>query len=155
MRLLLSSACIKNASIHKALVDLLGKPIADSNALSIPTATYGHPSAGPDATWRFISGREGQDPHVRAGLEVFGVAGAHRAAQHRRRALGLVGPRDRRAAVAAVYAGFTQGFGFTTVHSVFSIPIGLQEMVLAIWLIAKGFRAPALARVAATGEGAA
>jgi Domain of unknown function (DUF4386) len=57
--------------------------------------------------------------------------------------------------VATVYAGFTQDFGFTTVNDVLSAPIGLQEMVLAIWLIAKGFSAPALASVASTGEGAA
>jgi len=57
--------------------------------------------------------------------------------------------------VATVYAGFTQDFGFTTVNDVLSAPIGLQEMVLAIWLIAKGFSAPALASVAATEERAA
>ena len=43
MKLLLTSAGIKNPSIHDALVDLLGKPIAESNALCIPTAGYGHP----------------------------------------------------------------------------------------------------------------
>ena len=58
MRFLLTSAGIKNASIHDALVDLLGKPIAESSALCIPTAAYGHPMAGPGAAWRFISGRE-------------------------------------------------------------------------------------------------
>jgi dipeptidase E len=36
MRLLLTSAGIKNASIHEALLDLLGKPIAESSALCIP-----------------------------------------------------------------------------------------------------------------------
>ena len=41
--------------------------------------------------------------------------------------------------VATVYAGFTQEFGFTTVNDVLNIPIGVQEMVLAVWLIAKGF----------------
>ena len=41
--------------------------------------------------------------------------------------------------VATVYAGFTQDFGLTTVNTVLNIPIGLQEMVLAVWLIAKGF----------------
>jgi hypothetical protein len=49
--------------------------------------------------------------------------------------------------VATLYAGFTQDFGFTTVNNVLSAPIGLQEMALAVWLIAKGFSKPALARV--------
>ena len=40
MRLLLTSAGIKNTSIHEALVDLLGKPIPESSALCIPTATH-------------------------------------------------------------------------------------------------------------------
>ena len=56
LRLLLTSAGIKNTSIHGALVDLLGKPIADTNALCIPTAQYGHPQVSPDGAWRFISG---------------------------------------------------------------------------------------------------
>ena len=43
MKLLLTSAGIKNPSIHAALVDLLGKPISESSALCIPTAMYGHP----------------------------------------------------------------------------------------------------------------
>ena len=47
--------------------------------------------------------------------------------------------------VAIGYAGFTQDFGFTTVNSVLMVPIGLQEMVLAVWLIAKGFN-PSSAR---------
>jgi dipeptidase E len=58
MKLLLTSAGIKNTSIHNALVGLLGKPIAECSALCIPTAAYGHPMAGPGAAWRFISGRE-------------------------------------------------------------------------------------------------
>lgn len=49
MNLLLTSAGITSPSIGKALVDLLGKPIADSSALCIPTAQYGHPMCGPDA----------------------------------------------------------------------------------------------------------
>src|SRR6266542_5085769 len=55
MKLLLTSAGIKNASIHHALVDLLGKPIANSNALCIPTAQYGHPQVSPEMAWSFIS----------------------------------------------------------------------------------------------------
>jgi Domain of unknown function (DUF4386) len=41
--------------------------------------------------------------------------------------------------VATVYAGFTQEFGFSTINTVLNIPIGVQEMVLAVWLIVKGF----------------
>ena len=47
--------------------------------------------------------------------------------------------------VSTIIAGFTQEFGFTTVNTVLNIPIGLQEMALAIWLIAKGFDQRALA----------
>lgn len=57
VRLLLTSTGVKNPSIRDALVDLLGKPIADSNALCIPTAQYGHPWCGPASAWRFITGR--------------------------------------------------------------------------------------------------
>jgi hypothetical protein len=63
-------------------------------------------------------------------LSGWGLAGA---------ALGLV---------ATVYAGFTQDFGFTTVETVLNIPIGLQEMVLAVWLIVKGFNPSAVRSIA-------
>jgi len=58
MKLLLTSGGIKNPSIQNALVALLGKPIAEANALCITTASYGHPMAGPAKAWSFISGRE-------------------------------------------------------------------------------------------------
>jgi dipeptidase E len=73
MRFLLTSAGIKNTSIHNALVDLLGKPIADSNALCIPTAGYGHPQGGPGGAWRFISGREDRTPMCELGWKSMGV----------------------------------------------------------------------------------
>jgi dipeptidase E len=73
MRLLLTSAGIKNTSIHNALIDLLGKPIAESSALCIPTAAYGHPMAGPGAAWRFISGREPRTPMCELGWKSLGV----------------------------------------------------------------------------------
>ena len=57
MTLLLTSAGIKNASIRDTLVDMLGKPIGEANALCIPTASYGHPFGGPAAAWRFVTGR--------------------------------------------------------------------------------------------------
>jgi hypothetical protein len=52
------------------------------------------------------------------------------------------------AVVATVYIGFTQTFGFSTVNNVLHIPIGLQEMVLAVWLIVKGFSPSALRSIA-------
>src|SRR5580658_10991940 len=55
MRLLLTSAGISNPSIHNALVDLLGKPIAESSALCIPTAIYPF-RGGATGAYRFISG---------------------------------------------------------------------------------------------------
>jgi len=56
MRLLLTSSGISNTSIHNALVDLLDKPIAESNALCITTAAYGCGSRGPSMAYQFISG---------------------------------------------------------------------------------------------------
>jgi dipeptidase E len=54
VKLLLTSAGIKNTSVQNALVDLLGKPIAESNALCIPTATY---ASGKGMAYGFITGR--------------------------------------------------------------------------------------------------
>jgi dipeptidase E len=71
MRLLLTSAGIKNASIREALVDLLGKPIAESSALCIPTAT--HALGKPELAWRFISGEERRCPMCELGWRSLGV----------------------------------------------------------------------------------
>jgi dipeptidase E len=73
MKLLLTSAGIKNSSIHNALVELLGKPIAEANALCIPTAGYGHPQGSPGGAWRFISGREPRCPMTELGWKSLGV----------------------------------------------------------------------------------
>jgi dipeptidase E len=56
MRALLSSNGISNRGIHDALVDLLGKPIAESTALFVPTAVYPFPG-GPGMAWRAVSGQ--------------------------------------------------------------------------------------------------
>jgi dipeptidase E len=72
MRLLLTSAGIKNASIHDALVGLLGKPIAEANALCIPTAAYGSPYGSPGGAWRFVSGQSAQ-PMCGLGWKSLGV----------------------------------------------------------------------------------
>ena len=55
MKLLLTSSGISNASIENALVDLLGKPIAESSALCIPTGVQPFPG-GPSHAYQFISG---------------------------------------------------------------------------------------------------
>jgi len=73
MRFLLTSAGIKNTSIRDALVGMLGKPIAESDALCIPTAAYGHPFAGPRAAWAFISGQEARTPMCELGWKSLGV----------------------------------------------------------------------------------
>jgi dipeptidase E len=72
MRFLLTSAGIKNTSIHDALVDLLGKPIAESSALCIPTGAYGHPMVDPGGPWRFVSGQSAQ-PMCGLGWKSLGV----------------------------------------------------------------------------------
>jgi len=71
MRFLLTSAGIKNTSIHNALVDLLGKPIAESSALCIPTGVYRFPG-GPSMAYRFISG-SAADPLCELGWKSLGV----------------------------------------------------------------------------------
>lgn len=73
MKLLLTSAGVKNPSIEAALVELLGKPIAESSALCIPTAQYGHPWVGPGTKpWQFISGTS-ELPMVDLGWKSMGV----------------------------------------------------------------------------------
>jgi dipeptidase E len=72
MKLLLTSAGIKNASIHDALVELLRKPISECDALCIPTGGYGSPYGSPGGAWRFISGNSAQ-PMCELGWKSLGV----------------------------------------------------------------------------------
>jgi dipeptidase E len=73
MKYLLTSAGVNNKSILNALVNMLDKPIAESNALCIPTAMYGHPWVGPGVkAWEFISGKE-ENPMVNLGWKSVGV----------------------------------------------------------------------------------
>ncbi len=72
MKLLLTSAGIKNASIHNVLLDLLGKPIAEASALCIPTASYGHRMVTPVMAWQFISGQD-ECPMVELGWKSVGI----------------------------------------------------------------------------------
>lgn len=67
MKLLLTSAGVKNPSILAALLDLLDKPIEECTALCIPTGMYGHPFAGPGVrAWEFVAGRS-ENPMVDLG----------------------------------------------------------------------------------------
>ena len=65
MKLLLTSGGVTNPSIAAALVELLGRPIAESHALVVPTAQWGHPMCGPtsvrglvaaEPSWRHLTG---------------------------------------------------------------------------------------------------
>jgi dipeptidase E len=56
MKLLLTSSGISNPSIHHALVDLLGKPIAESNALFVPTGIYPF-SVGAAMAYKAVCGK--------------------------------------------------------------------------------------------------
>ena len=74
MKLLLTSGGITNESIRSALVDLLGKPIAESRALFIPTAQWGHPMCSPESVWKGVAGRwEGGGALTTLGWESVGV----------------------------------------------------------------------------------
>src|SRR5579862_5045910 len=55
MKLLLTSSGISNPSIEDTLAGLLGKPIAESSALIVPTAIYPF-REGPSNSWRVING---------------------------------------------------------------------------------------------------
>jgi len=71
MKLLLTSAGISNASIQNALVELLGKPIAEASALFVPTAIYGIPGYA-QIVQKVICGSLG-DPFCQLGWKSLGV----------------------------------------------------------------------------------
>ena len=72
VKLLLTDSGVRNASILAALVDLLGKPVAEASALCIPTAGYGGPYGEPGGPWRFTSGRS-SSPMTGLGWKSVGV----------------------------------------------------------------------------------
>jgi dipeptidase E len=71
MKLLLTSGGVSNQSIRAALVDMLGKPIAESTALCIPTAMYAKPGTAV-MTWRQIAGQS-PTPMVELGWKSVGM----------------------------------------------------------------------------------
>lgn len=72
MRLLLTSAGIRNPSIRAALLELLGKPIEDCTALVCSTASYPLGN-GPRRARDFIAGEEPQTPMAELGWKSVGV----------------------------------------------------------------------------------
>jgi len=72
MKLLLTSAGVSNPTIRRALIELLGKPIAEANALCIPTGGYGSLYGSPAGAWRFVSGNSAQ-PMCDLGWKSLGV----------------------------------------------------------------------------------
>jgi len=70
MKLLLTSNGITNQSIHRALVELLGKPVDDANALCIPTGMYPYPG-GAGYAWKAIAGKS-RHPYAEMGWKSFG-----------------------------------------------------------------------------------
>jgi dipeptidase E len=71
LKFLLTSGGISNKSIHDALVAMLGKPVAESSALFIPTAVHPFPG-GAGMAWRAISG-EAPSPLCGLGWKSLGV----------------------------------------------------------------------------------
>ncbi|WJL96821.1 Type 1 glutamine amidotransferase-like domain-containing protein [Microbacterium sp. ET2] len=55
MKLLLTSGGVTNPTIREALVEMLGKPVEESDALVIPTAQWGHPLCSPQSAWRTVA----------------------------------------------------------------------------------------------------
>ena len=65
MKMLLTSGGITNKSIENAMIEMLGKPISEANALFIPTAVYGQTNAIQMAR-RVLTG-EGMPPMINIG----------------------------------------------------------------------------------------
>jgi len=55
MKLLLTSGGVTNPSIHAALERLLRKPVAECQALVVPTAQWGHPMCGPGSVQGLVA----------------------------------------------------------------------------------------------------
>jgi dipeptidase E len=72
VKFLLTSAGIKNPTINDAMLELLGKPIAQCDALCIPTASYGHAPGGIRGSYRFITG-QATTPMCELGWKSLGV----------------------------------------------------------------------------------
>lgn len=72
MKLLLTSGGITNASLHRALTEMLGKPISESSALCIPTAAHAQKN-GPEMNYKFVTGYFEKNAMVSLGWKSMGI----------------------------------------------------------------------------------
>ena len=96
MKLLLTSGGVTNPSIRYALVELLGKPIAECHRPLHPHRAVGSPDVRPGLGAGLCRRPAPAGVADRLGWASLGVLELYRAAHHRRRALGAVGPGGRR-----------------------------------------------------------
>lgn len=73
MKLLLTSGGVTNASIRRALDLLLGKPVAESHALVVPTAQWGHPMCGPSSVRGLVAAEDTSQHFTGLGWASLGV----------------------------------------------------------------------------------
>ena len=73
MKLLLTSGGVTNPSIHAALGELLGKPVAESHALVVPTAQWGHPMCSPSSVRGLVAAEATWAPFTGLGWASLGV----------------------------------------------------------------------------------
>lgn len=73
MKLLLTSGGVTNPSIEAALVEMLGKPIAECHALVVPTAQWGHPHCGPKSVQGLVAAGSMWKHHTGLGWASLGV----------------------------------------------------------------------------------
>lgn len=73
MKLLLTSGGVTNPSISAALVELLGRPIAESRALCVPTAQWGHPMCDPTSVRSLVAAEPGFEHLTGLGWASLGV----------------------------------------------------------------------------------
>ena len=93
MKLLLTSAGVKNQSIRDTIIELAGKPIEECDTLYIPTG--GYPMGGPYGVWRTTTGA-GRAPMVEAGWKSVGRVGAEHPQKSRREVLAAAVRQHRR-----------------------------------------------------------
>lgn len=73
MRLLLTSAGVRNPAIHGALVEILPRPVSECSALAITTGSYAMLPGGAAGAWRFLNGKSTAGPMLELGWKSLGV----------------------------------------------------------------------------------